>query len=291
MVKLPVEDRITVVAVASDKSNRRLRPPNNPPSVVGYWHTIRVYSPEASQRFLGGLRLDKLSATLITLCFAVISVAMLPAAGSITSALLNFDLSTYAEATPLVGQTPRNRPRSPRPPGKSLSRGGSSSSVQAEDPFRFDLDSAVEVLSDSTEIDLYDPLTLATLKRLKADATPPYDPYDIDPVRTRHVVEKALAIQAGKTMANLLRTSDLRDFHRLVLKNLDFLQGLLTFSVSRGHDGLNAGHTPDGESLFAFNLRMSVRDGFDPQIRLSDSLRFRYDLGERQTLLEYGIGF
>lgn len=257
MVKLPVDDRITFGGLASHRSNRSF---------------------------------EKLYTAAVAVCIAALCIATLPAADAITNNCLGLTLATCAEATPLIKQTPTNRPRSPRPPGKSLNRGGGGS-VQAEDPFRFDLDSAVEVLADSTELDLYDPLTLSTLKRLKEDATPPYDPHDIDPVRTRHVVEKALAIQAGRTMANLLRSSDFRDFHRLVLKNLDFLHGLLTLSVSRGHDGLNAGRTPDGESLFAFNLRMSVRDGFDPQIRLSDSLRFRYDLGERQTLLEYGIGF
>lgn len=198
--------------------------------------------------------------------------------------------SQDAIAAPLVG---RGRPQRNRPPSgtKSLQRGSSDNAVLSADPFAFDFSSAVEVLSDSTELNLYDPITIATLRRLQEDATPAYDPRDIDPVQMRHVVEKAFAIQAGRTFVNAIKDSDLGPLHRELLRSFERLQGLLNFSLSHSHDGLSAGQDPEGHRLFSLNVRMSAREGFDPQIQLSDDFRIRYDLGDKQTMLEYAFGF
>lgn len=198
--------------------------------------------------------------------------------------------SREAIAAPLVG---RGRPQRNRPPSgtKSLQRGSSGNALLTADPFAFDFSSAVEVLSDSTELNLYDPITIATLRRLQEDATPAYDPRDIDPVQMRHVVEKAFAIQAGRSFVNAIKDSELGPLHRELLRSFERLQGLLNFSLSHSHDGLSAGQDPEGHRYFSLNVRMSAREGFDPQIQLSEDLRIRYDLGDKQTMLEYAFGF
>ena len=150
---------------------------------------------------------------------------------------------------------------------------------------------AVQILKSSRDTSIYDPITLATLRRLRDEAQPINNSDDIDPGRTRNVAEKAFAIQAGRSFTDLMNGSELRDSFRSFQRSLSDIQDIFRYSLLRDDQGVSLSRSKNGQKLIELNLEISAKQGFDPQIRMGENLRVRYDYTSQVPLLEYGFRF
>lgn len=147
------------------------------------------------------------------------------------------------------------------------------------------------ILTTSSDTDLYDPLTIANLRKLKEDAVPPWDPLDIDPERTRKVVEKAFAIQSARSLIKLINQSEIKPVYALFKNTVKNFSDLFRYSVQDRGDELTVSKSKQGDKLIELNLEFNLKQGVDPQINVGDSFRLRYDYTTKRSLFEYGVDF
>lgn len=172
--------------------------------------------------------------------------------------------------------------------GKSL-RGGIDTS--ALEPYDLQLSTDLGRMISTGEGDIYDPITVSTLRRLKDEAQPPLEPSYVDETRTQKVVEKALAMQSVRNLSRTLQRSDLRDVYREVREAFRDLQDFFRFSVKDDGESLVMDQDSKGEKLLELSLELNAKQGFDPELRFSESVRLRYDFQEGRPMLEYGVDF
>jgi hypothetical protein len=175
-----------------------------------------------------------------------------------------------------------------RPPGKSLDKGvfleGSVYQMNPRQTFE-------SILQDSVDTDIIDPISLDTLKRLKDEAQPPYNPLDYDPERTRKIAEKALSIQTSQTLVRTLKGSELQPLLRYAKRSMDLARDYFRYSLQDDGDGLTVSKKPKGKKLIELNMEFNASTGMDPQLRLGQSWRLRYDFVESTPLLEFRAQF
>lgn len=183
-----------------------------------------------------------------------------------------------------VAQSPR------RPPdGKSLKGALSSDEVGL---YQFSFSNTLDkIFSTSASTDLYDPITIQSLKTLRDEAIPSYNPGDADPGLVRRVAEKALAIQSGRSVSRLIAGSELRGAYLGLMDEIKALQDVFRYSVQSTGDEVVIAREKKGRRLVELSLEFNLKQGVDPQIRFGDSVRFRYDYISKTPLLEYGFSF
>lgn len=164
--------------------------------------------------------------------------------------------------------------------------------VGALGAYEFNLGSTLDkILEGTADTDPYDAVTISNLRRLKEDAQPENYPDDLDPYRTRRIVEKALAIQSGNSISRLIQQSELRPLYRAIKQEFFKIREHLKFSLQSGSDGLIVSRKPRGQKLLELNLELNLKQGMDPQIRIGESFKFRYDYVDKVPVLEYGFAF
>ena len=179
-------------------------------------------------------------------------------------------------------------PRAPVPKGY---RGGTST---LSDPavYGFDFSETFDrAFSGTSTGDIYDPLTMSMLRRMADDAQPPDNPRDVDPTKSRQLVERVFAIQSSRNLAALLNRSELRPFYNEVRSTFKAFQDRFRYSVQDSSDGLTVSRKKNGRRLLELNLEINPKQGLDPQIRMGEHTRFRYDFLEQRPMLEYGFNF
>lgn len=156
----------------------------------------------------------------------------------------------------------------------------------------YDFGSTVdEILQDASDTSSYDPLTVMQLRMLKEDAQPSWNPEDIDPYKTRRAVEKALAIELGSHLSRQLMKSELRDTYRNTLRAYKRLQDRFRYSLQSDGESMALSRKNEGRKLLELNVEFNLKRGVDPQIRIGDAVRFRYDYLYERTMLEFGFNF
>ncbi|RMG39705.1 MAG: hypothetical protein D6719_12690 [Candidatus Dadabacteria bacterium] len=184
---------------------------------------------------------------------------------------------------------PRKKIRKPSRISKNLGQEARSLDLNIYD---FTLaETVTNIIEDSANTDLYDQLTLNNLQRLKEEAQPPWNPADIDPYKTRQVVEKALAIQSGRSIIKLLNQSELRSSYLAFKRYLNSIRKALSFSLQDSGDRYLISREKKGKQLIELNMEFNLRNGLDPQLNLGNSLRFRYNYLEKRPVLELGFDF
>jgi hypothetical protein len=58
-----------------------------------------------------------------------------------------------------------------------------------------------------------------------------------------------------------------------------------------GSEGLTISKTSKGTSLLELDLQFNASKGVDPQIKIGEFMRFRYDYVDKRPMLEYGLNF
>lgn len=147
------------------------------------------------------------------------------------------------------------------------------------------------IIENSANTDLYDPITLGELRILKERAQPSTSKDDIDPDEIRYIGEKALAIQSSTTLLPLIRNSEIG----FALSSLEsgYLYISQFFRVKLNHTGerLIISREDDSLTLIELNIKMSISNGLDPQLRLSENIRMRYDWKKAIGFIEYAEDF
>jgi hypothetical protein len=158
--------------------------------------------------------------------------------------------------------------------------------------YEFSLNQEIDTLLEhSADTDLYDPITIAHLRAMQEDAEPPWKPDDADPYKTRHVVEKAFAIQSARTISRVLQKSELAPAYHAFLRGVKHVQDFCRYSVQDTGQEITVAKETRGAKLLEFNVQFSLKQGMDPQVRIGDSFRVRWDYTSNQTLLEYSLDF
>ena len=147
------------------------------------------------------------------------------------------------------------------------------------------------ILNNSADTDLSDPISIENLRRIKEDAQPPWNPEDIDPLRTRRAVEKAFALQTTSQVIRLLEKSDLRDTYHAIKRSYDKFRDAFRYSLQTDGDSVSVSKSEKGEKLLELNIEFSAKRGIDPRINLGESVRVRYDYTYDATLLEFEFSF
>ncbi len=195
--------------------------------------------------------------------------------------ILTAVFSSYAQAQPL---------RRPAPGGGKSLRGAVNGTEAAV--YGFNLGSTMDrLLTDSASTDIYDPITLQALKRLRDEAVPRYNPLDVEPELSRRVAEKALAIQSGRSLSKLVHSSEIRGAYLSALDSLRSIQDMFRYSVQDTGESITVTKKRKGKRILELSMEFNLKQGIDPQIRVGESVRFRYDYLEQAPLLEYTFSF
>ena len=165
-----------------------------------------------------------------------------------------------------------------------------SSSERAASSFSFS-SQITEILNASAEIDDFDTLTINQLRLLKDDAQPWWDPEDQDIQDTKNVVQKALVIRSAQSIIPLIKRSELRGSYRSAQRTFRSFSDFFRYSVQDDGQAYVVSTRPKGDTLMELNLDLDFKHGLDPQLKVGDFFRFRYDWAEARTLFEYGFDF
>lgn len=158
--------------------------------------------------------------------------------------------------------------------------------------YQFNLSSEIkELIQNSADTDLYDPITIANLRQLKELAEPRWNEDDIDPDRTRRVVQKALAIETARTIIPAIRRSDLGPVLTMFERGLSNFEGLFRYSVQDTGKSFVVSKGSKGEKLIELSPKFSLAKGLDPQLKVGRSFRVRWDYLHSGAMLEYGVDF
>ena len=137
----------------------------------------------------------------------------------------------------------------------------------------------------------YDAEAMHQLSLLKQDAMPLLDADDFDIYRTERAATKALMMEGGHDVSNLLHDSELGSFYRQTLRSIREIQSMFRFSVQESHDGYVFSREQQGRKFLELDIQFDIKRGVDPQITIMDTVSFRYDPLYNRTVLEYGFRF
>ncbi|MCB0353850.1 MAG: hypothetical protein KDD64_10010 [Bdellovibrionales bacterium] len=164
--------------------------------------------------------------------------------------------------------------------------------ITSTTPYRLSLESSVtDIFNSSSSETLYDELTLQQLRLLKERALPIWKSDDADPVRMQRVTEKALSMRLLESVSNQLMESDLRDSFEALRSYFRSLNDFLRYSVQSDGDSLSVTSKNRGKKWIEFRPEINLRQGIDPQIRIGERLRFRYDYLDKRPYLEFSLDF
>lgn len=148
-----------------------------------------------------------------------------------------------------------------------------------------------DFLSASTESDFYDTRTLYQLRMLKDEAQPWWDQYDLDPDKTRNVVQRAFAIRSAQSLVPVIKHSDLKESFRAIKAGISDFTNYFRYSVQDQGGSYTISKSHQGDKLAELSLELDFRRGFDPEIHLGENMRLRYDWAKAVSLLEWEINF
>lgn len=159
--------------------------------------------------------------------------------------------------------------------------------------YDFDLSNQINTLFDSSlDTDIYDPMTIESLRRQKDDVQPYWEnDQDYDPYESRKLVEKAAAIEFSNRFITLIKGSDLRPTFKAVKRQVNNFRETFKYSVQDSGEGYAVSKESKGEKLIELNLELDAKQGLDPQLRIGDNWRLRYDIFNDSSVLEFSKNY
>ena len=137
----------------------------------------------------------------------------------------------------------------------------------------------------------YHPLTIKELKNLRENVEPFWSKEEADPERVDRATQKAFAIQGAHHFSYLIKTSDLRFVYRDIQDSMRSIKDFFKYSVQTDGDSMSLSREEKGEKILELDLEFNLKQGVDPQIRIGQHMRFRYDYTYDGTFLEYAVDF
>lgn len=148
-----------------------------------------------------------------------------------------------------------------------------------------------EFFVGSVDSTLFDSFTLMQLRGMKEEAQPSFNREDYDEDVLRYVVQKSFVIQSAGSITPVINRSDLRPAFQAIRRGLKQVTDTVRYSLQTDGNSLRVDNKPRGKKLLELELRITPKQGFDPQLRIGDYVRFRYDWREKTNLCEFGFDF
>jgi hypothetical protein len=169
--------------------------------------------------------------------------------------------------------------------GRKQVNSGTDTSTQGNFTFNSTLD---ELIDDSST---YDPHTLWVMESMTDITQPFWDPYDVDYSRNNRAVTKVATIQGGRSLSALIKGSELKSTFDSLKRGLDDVKSVFNYSIQS--DGKNTYLSKDkkGTKILELSMEFNLSQGMDPNIKIGDHVRFRYDYVNSRPLIEFGINF
>ncbi|MEZ4754852.1 MAG: hypothetical protein R3A13_11195 [Bdellovibrionota bacterium] len=79
-------------------------------------------------------------------------------------------------------------------------------------------------------------------------------------------------------------------YHELK-KSFSTFQNFFRYSLQNKGDQLTVSKKETGRKLLELSVELNLKKGIDPQIRIGENTRFRYDYYTKGAMLEYGFNF
>ncbi len=145
-----------------------------------------------------------------------------------------------------------------------------------------------ELIDDSNT---YDPRTLWIMKSLTDITQPFWDPMDVDFKRNDRAVEKAFTMQSGRHLSMLVKGSELKSTFEYLKRSMQDVKSYFNYSIQSDGDKTYVSKDKKGKKLLELSMEFNISQGLDPNIKLGQHLRFRYDYVNKRPLLEFGANF
>jgi hypothetical protein len=190
----------------------------------------------------------------------------------------------------LVGvqlETPEVSRAESRRPGKSLSP-SRDHTLDTDSTYRIDVSGR---LTEPLTTNLYDPLTIARLKRMQEMVAPQINIDDVDVEQTRSITEDALAIQSGRSAVRLIERSELQPLYRSIKDEFSAIQDALRFGVQQTPNGVSFTRKRKGRRLVELQVQFDPKTVLEPQLKIGDAVRFRYDFDQGEAIMEFQCAF
>jgi hypothetical protein len=119
-----------------------------------------------------------------------------------------------------------------------------------------------------------------------------FDFADLDESKTRSFTQKLIFFQVADSVTNFVKGSKLEEVYKEFVDKLKAASDATTVQVGQtGSGDLKLVRNHSSGQLIEFKLHASMKNGIEPQLKLTDAVRFRYDVLDNDALLEYRVDF
>ena len=169
--------------------------------------------------------------------------------------------------------------------GKKNVTSGAGTSMQNNS----NLNSTIDELTDDSGT--LDPNTLWMMKGLTDVTQPFWDPYDVDYTRNDRAVQKAFTVQSGKYLSSVVKNSELKSTFVYLKQTLDDVKSIFRYSIQSDGTNTYISREQKGKKILELSMEFNLSQGLDPNVKLGENLRFRYDYVNKRPLFEFGFSF
>ena len=166
---------------------------------------------------------------------------------------------------------------------------GINSETELSNQSNYTFNSTIDEIMDDSNT--FDPRSTWIMKSLTDITQPFWNPEDVDYKRNNRAVMKASTILGGKQASVLISGSELKGTFRDIKQGLNEFKAIFNYSIQS--DGTHTYLSKDqkGDKLLELSMEINLSQGLDPNIKLGDHVRFRYDYVNKTPLLEFGLSF
>ncbi len=172
--------------------------------------------------------------------------------------------------------------------GLSSSSGGSGSYSNSATGFDTTFSS---MMTDGSNNKAFDPLVIKQLRLLQEDAAPRWDPDDYDEEIRERASQKGFVIETVRNLDAVVKNSELKFFYSGLKRDFKAIRNYFAYSLQTDGEEYSVSRERQGKKLLELNMEFNLKQGIDPQIRIGESYRIRYDYTYRSTMLEYVLDF
>lgn len=137
----------------------------------------------------------------------------------------------------------------------------------------------------------YHPLTIRELRLLQENSQPYWGNEEAEKERVERATQKAFAIQSAHHLSFVLKDSELRHVYRDIQDSLKSIRNYFKYSLQSDGSTMKLSRTVEGQKILELNLEFNLKQGVDPQLRIGEYMRLRYDYAYDGTFLEYAVDF
>lgn len=115
---------------------------------------------------------------------------------------------------------------------------------------------------------------------------------DIDESKSRALAGKLAIYQFSNSFERWVKGTDLERTYEGFIDGIKAARNATSFQLRQSGEGqLRVSQEQKAGQLLQFSLHASMRNGLQPELKLTDNIAFRYDIFQSDTMLEYRLDF